>query len=171
MRQKILEKTFIMCGITNIDECEPTDPEATIDGLVVFRAVWDKDRTFWFTVDKREMFYISLNGVDVFDKDKGGFLININDVHVPVSDVDIETFLMLQDVAAVEIDKYLKYPNSAYYDAWAIAREDDKYMIQCEVQAQNALKIKEWLVCKVWFDNTNKDFLIEGVSIDGTRVK
>ena len=168
---KDIRKTFIMCGITNIDGCEPTDPEATIDGLVSFREVWDKDRTFWFTVDNREMFYISLNGVDVFDKDKGGFLININDVHVPVSDVDVETFLMLQDVAAAEIDKYLKYPNSAYYDAWAIAREDDKYMIQCEVRAQNALKIKEWLVCKVWFDNTNSDFAIEGISIDGTQVK
>lgn len=62
---------FIMCGVSSLEGCEPTDPSATIDGLVSFRAVWDKDRTFWFTVDKREVFYIALNGVDVYDTDKG----------------------------------------------------------------------------------------------------
>lgn len=166
-----IRKTFIMCGVTNIDACEPADPATTIDGLVVFRGVLDKDRIFWFTVDHREVFYIALNGVDVYDKDKGGFLININDIHVPVSDVDQDTFYKLQDLATAAVDNYLKYPNSAYYDAWAVAREDNKYMIQGEVQARNALNAKDWLVFKVWFDDAGGDFTIEGIVIDGERVR
>jgi hypothetical protein len=166
-----IRKTFIMCGVSSLEGCEPTDPSATIDGLVSFRAVWAKEHTFWFTVDNREVFYIALNGVDVYDTDKGGFLINVNDIHVPESDVSSDTFYKLQDFAMAAVDSYLKYPNSAYYDAWAIARADDKYMIQGEVQAKNALGTKEWLNFKVWFDNANGDYAIEGITIDGNRVK
>lgn len=165
-----IRKIFVMCGVSSLEGCEPTDPSATIDGLVSFRAVWDKDRTFWFTVDKREVFYIALNGVDVYDTDKGGFLINVNDVHVPESEVSVDTYNKLQDLAMAAVDGYLKYPNSAYYDAWAVARADEKYMIQGEVQAKNALGTKEWLHFKVWFDNANGDYAIEGITIDGNRV-
>lgn len=165
-----IRKIFIMCGVSSLEGCEPTDPSATIDGLVSFRAEWDKDRTFWFTVDNREVFYIALNGVDVYDTDKGGFLINVNDIHVPESDVSLDTFNKLQDLAMAAVDGYLKYPNSAYYDAWAVARSDEKYMIQGEVQAENALGTKEWLHFKVWFDNANGDYAIEGITIDGNRV-
>lgn len=165
-----IRKIFVTCGVSSLDGCEPTDPNATIDGLVSFRAVWDKDRTFWFTVDNRKVFYIALNGVDVYDTDKGGYLININDVHVPVSDVSVETFYKLQDLAMAAVDGYLKYPNSAYYDAWAVARSDDKYMIQGEVQAKNALGVKDWLPFKVWFDNTDGNYDVEGITINGNRV-
>ena len=165
-----IRKIFVTCGVSSLEGCEPTDPKATIDGLVSFRAVWDKDRTFWFTVENRKVFYIALNGVDVYDTDKGGYLININDVHVPESDVSLEIFYKLQDLAMAAVDGYLKYPNSAYYDAWAVARSDDKYMIQGEVQAKNALGVKDWLPFKVWFDNTNGNYDIEGVTISGNRV-
>ncbi|ENZ13226.1 hypothetical protein HMPREF1090_02959 [[Clostridium] clostridioforme 90A8] len=160
---------FIMCGVTNIDACEPTDSNATIDGLASFRAVWDADRTFWFTVDHREVFYMSLNGTDVYDKDQGGFLINVNDVHVPESTVTAEVFSDLQNRAEAELDKYFIY--TPYYDAWGMAREDDNYMIQCQADAKNRLGTKRWVTCIVWFEADGDDFRITGVSIDGQQME
>lgn len=159
---------FIMCGVTNIDACEPTDPNATIDSLASFRAVWDDDRTFWFTVDHREVFYMSLNGTDVYDKDQGGFLINVNDVHVPESTVTAEVFSDLQNRAEAELDKYFIY--TPYYDAWGVAREDDNYMIQCQADAKNRLGTKRWVTCRVWFEDDGDDFKFTGVSIDGQQM-
>lgn len=39
-------KILRQCGIPNIDICEPTDANATIDGLVAYRGELDDDRTF-----------------------------------------------------------------------------------------------------------------------------
>ena len=158
---------FIKCGVTNIDECTITDPNATIDNLAAFRAVWDKDRTFWFTIDHRELLYMALNGVDVYDKDKGGFLINVNDIHIPESKVSVAVASKLKDLTEQTLDKY--FVNARYYDAFGYARQDNDYMVQCQVYASNAIGAKDWIYAKVWFTADGDDFMVVGVQIDGKQ--
>nr|DAQ36353.1 MAG TPA: hypothetical protein [Caudoviricetes sp.] len=161
-------EVLLMCGVENIDNCEPTDTSATVDGLVVFREVVDKDRVFWFTVDNREIFYVSLNGTDLYDVDKGGFLMKIDDVHVPESSVEYSVYRQLQDKTERVLDQY--FVNARYYDGWGIGRADENYMVQCEVYASNALKMKDWVPAKVWYeDQGNGEFIVTGVQIDGTQ--
>ena len=78
---------LLSCGVESIDMCEPTDPNASVDGLVSFRGELDDDRTFWFTVENREIFYVSLNGTDLYDTAQGGYLMSMADVHIPESEV------------------------------------------------------------------------------------
>ena len=166
---KELREIFILCGVTDIAGAEPTDSNATIDGLVSYRYVIDKDRTVWFTIDNRELFYIALNGVDVYDTDKGGFLINKNDVHVPESEMSVSVKNTLKDLTEKTLDGY--FIEALYYDAWGFARSDDSYMTQCEVQAKNKLGAKDWIKAKVWFEYDGENYNITGIVIDGIRYK
>lgn len=158
---------FIKCGVTDIDECTITDPNASIDNLAAFRAVWDKNKVFWFTIDNRELLYMSLNGVDVYDKDKGGFLINVNDIHIPETNVSIVTGEKLRDMTEQTLDKY--FVNARYYDAFGYARRDNEYMVQCQVYASNAIGAKDWIFAKVWFTSADDSFKVVGVQIDGKQ--
>lgn len=66
------------------------------------------------------------------------------------------------------LDRY--FVSAKYYDGWGIGRADEKYMVQCEVYASNALKMKSWVPAKVWYeDQGNGEFVVTGVQIDGTQ--
>ena len=160
---------FLKCGVENIDDCSITDNQATIDNLASFRAVWDKDRTFWFTIDNRELLYMALNGTDVYDKDRGGFLININDIHIPESKVSVSDGETLRDLTEQTLDKY--FVNARYYDAFGYARSDDDYMVKCQVYASNKLEDKDWIFAKVWFDMDGDGFKVTAVQIDGKQYR
>ncbi len=162
-----IRKIFLKCGLRDISGAEPTDPTATIDGLVSYRVVMDKDRTALFTVDNRQMFYIALNGVDVYDADRGGYLINIDDVHVPESEVTPAVADKLRGLAEAKLDEY--FIDADYYDGWGYAREDDSFMVQCQAYAANRLGAKDWISCKVWFEHVGEEYNIVGVVIDGAR--
>lgn len=164
-----IRKIFLQCGITDISDAQPTDPDATIDGLISYQYVIDKDRTVWFTIENRELFYIAQNGVDVYDTSKGGFLININDIHIPESDISVNVRITLQDLTEGVLDGY--FVNALYYDAWGFARSDDNYMVQCEVKASNKLGVKDWIKAKVWFEYDGENYNVTGVVIDGVRYK
>ena len=164
-----IREIFLLCGVTSIDGAKPTDPKATIDGLVAYRWVMDDDRTLWFTIDNRELFYIALNGVDVYDTDKGGFLININDVHIPESEISTSVKNTLKDLTERTLDGY--FTNAKYYDAWGMGRQDDDYMVQCEVYAANKLGVSDWIKAKVWFKYDGENYNVTGVVIDGVRYK
>lgn len=164
-----IREIFLLCGVTDIDGAKPTDSSATIDGLISYRYVIDKDRTVWFTIDNRELFYIALNGVDVYDVDKGGFLININDVHVPESEMSNGVKNTLRDLTEKTLDEY--FIEALYYDAWGFARSDNEYMVQCEVQAKNKLGVKDWRKAKVWFESDGENYNVTAVVIDGVRYK
>lgn len=133
-------KILRQCGIPNIDICEPTDANATIDGLVAYRGELDDDRTFWFTVDSRKIFYVSLNGEDLYDEDKGGYLKNFNDVHIPETYMSESTKMTLKNQTEPFLDKYFPY-DTRYYDAWAVGREDDVFMVQCQISDGSILQI------------------------------
>lgn len=164
-----IREIFLKCGLTNIDDVEATDPNSTIDGLVMYRAKKDKDRTVWFTIDNRSLLYIGLNGVDVYDADKGGYLININDVHIPESEVSVDVFNTLQSISETTLDYY--FFDALWYDAWGVARSDNNYMTQCEVYANNRLGVKDWVRAKVWFEYDGENYNVTGVVIDGVRYK
>lgn len=160
---------LLKCGINDITNAKATDPSATIDGLIAFRWEMDDKRTVWFTVDNREVIYIGLNGVDVYDKDKGGFLISVDDVHVPESDVSLNVRDTLIGKTESVLSSY--FVNALWYDAWGVARSDDQYMVQCEVYAQNKLGIKDWVVAKVWYEYDGSEYNVTAVVIDGKRYK
>ena len=162
-------EVFLKCGIHSIAAAESTNPSATIDELVAYRAVLDKDRTLWFTIEKRELFYIALNGVDVYDTSKGGFLITIDDVYIPESEITLATAATLRDKTERVLEPY--FINALYYDGWRYGRSDENYMVQCEVYAKNRLGIKDWIFAKVWYKYDGKEFVVTAIVIDGIRYK
>ena len=161
-------KILKQCGIPTIDICEPTSDES-VDNLVVFRGVMDDNRTIWFTVENRKIFYVSLNGEDLYDEDKGGYLKNFNEIHIPETTVSVTVADTLRNKAETVLDQY--FASSRYYDAWAYAREDSKYMIQCQA-TDGSLLTSDWIYCRVWFEQQeNEEFAVIGVQINGKQYK
>lgn len=159
---------LLTCGIPTIDICEPTDSKATIDGLVAFRGKLDDDRTFWFTVQNRKIFYVALNDEDLYDEDKGGYLQNFEDVHIPETSITFETQLKLRDMTEELLDKYYGPNTSKYYDAWGIGRKDNVYGAQCQVL--NSLLSDDWSFAYVLYElQDDGEFKPTSVSIDGVQ--
>lgn len=160
-------KILIQCGIPTISVCEPTDPNATIDGLVSYRGRLDDDRTFWFTVENQKIFYVSLNGEDLYDEDKGGYLKHFNDVHIPETYVSVTVADTLRNKTESVLDSYFTSPR--YYDAWAYGREDSQYMVQCQATDGSVLT-SNWINCRIWFEQqSNSEFTVTGVQINGKQ--
>lgn len=159
-------KILKQCGIPTIAVCEPTSAES-IDNLVVFRGKLDDDRTFWFTVENRKIFYVSLNGEDLYDEDKGGYLKNFNDVHIPETYVSVTVADTLRNKTETVLDSY--FTSTRYYDAWAYGREDNQYMVQCQATDGSVLT-SNWINCRVWFEQqSNSEFTVTGVQINGKQ--
>lgn len=162
-------EVFLKCGINSIEGATPASTTATIDDLIAYRIVMDDDRTVWFTIDKRELFYIALNGVDVYDMSQGGFLININDVHIPENDISTATADTLRDLTIRTVEPY--FIDALYFDGFRYGRSDDTYMVQCEVYAKNKLGIKDWIFAKVWYEFDGSEFVVTAIVVDGVRYK
>lgn len=155
------------CGVPSIDACEPTDTSATIDGLVAFRDRIDDDRVFWFTVENRKIFYVALNGEDLYDEYKGGFLKTFDEVHIPETSIDEATKRELLELAEATLDKYFGY-GVCYYDAWGVGREDDNYMVQCQI-SDGSIITDYWIFGRVWFEWKDNSFVVMGVRIGDTQ--
>lgn len=159
-------KILKQCGIPVIAVCEPVSDES-IDNLVAFRGELDDKRIIWFTVEHRKIFYVSLNGEDLYDEDKGGYLKSFDEVHIPETSVSVTVADTLKNKSETVLDAY--FTNSRYYDAWAYGREDDRYMVQCQATDGNVLT-SEWLSCRVWFEQQNDgNFVVTGVQINGKQ--
>ena len=160
-------KILKQCGIPSIEKCEPTDKNATIDGLVAYRWKMDDNRIIWFTVENRKIFYVALNGEDLYDEDKGGYLKNFDEVHIPETSVSLTVANELRDKTETVLDSY--FASSRYYDAWAYAREDNKYMLQCQA-SDGSILTSNWIYCYVWYEQQdNGDFVVTGVQINGKQ--
>lgn len=161
-------KILKQCGIPTIDICEPSSDES-IDNLVVFRGVMDDSRTIWFTVENRKIFYVSLNGEDLYDEDKGGYLKNFDEVHIPETSVSITVADELRNKTESVLDGY--FTNTRYFDAWAYAREDNNYMVQCQA-TDGSMLTSNWIYCRVWYEQQESgDFVATGVQINGKQYK
>lgn len=162
-------KILMQCGIPTISVCEPTDPNATIDGLVSYRGKLDDDRTIWFTVENRKIFYVSLNGEDLYDKDKGGYLKNFDEIHIPETTISVTVSDELRNKTESVLDGY--FASSRYYDAWGFAREDNQYLVQCQA-TDGSMLTSTWLNCRVWYEQQdNGAFVVTGVQINGKQYK
>ena len=162
-------KILMQCGIPTISVCEPTDPNATIDGLVSYRGKLDDDRTIWFTVENRKIFYVSLNGEDLYDKDKGGYLKNFDEIHIPETTISVTVSDELRNKTESVLDGY--FASSRYYDAWGFAREDNQYMVQCQA-TDGSMLTSNWINCRVWYEQQDRgDFVVTGVQINGKQYK
>ena len=158
---------LLTCGIPTIENCEPTSSSATIDGLVAFRGKLDDDRVVWFTVEDRKIFYVALNGEDLYDEDQGGYLKNFNDVHIPKTSIKSKTKNQLRDMTETLLDKYFG-TDVRYYDAWAVSREDDNYGVQCQVS--DGILDDNWIYAYVWYEKQDDgEFKAVAVKIDGVQ--
>ncbi len=161
-------KILRQCGVPSIDLCEPTDPNATVDGLVCFREKLDDDRVLIFTMENRNIFYVALNGEDLYDEDLGGFLKRFDDVHIPETYLSEPVKINLRDKTESVLDKY--FPNATrYYDAWGFGREDNKFMVQCQVSDGSILS-GDWIYAYVWYEaQIEGEFTVVGVKINGQQ--
>ena len=133
----------------------------------------EQSSRFNFTTDNGILFYAGFLGDDLYDSELGGYLKSYEDVHIPETKIDIDTYTKLQTLAIDNVKNYLNHPSSASFNnfAWGIGRSDDKYKIIGEVEAQNSFGVKDDLNFSVYFVQTDDKFLIEGIMIDGIRVK
>lgn len=157
---------LLTCGINSIDVYEPIDPKATVDGLMVVIGKLDENRTAWFTIDNREIFYVALNGEDLYDTDKGGFLKHFDEVHIPETYISDFEKIALREKTESLIDRYMNY-DIRWLDAWSVAREDDSYMVQCQM-SDGSILTDNWIICKAWYEKIDSEFVPTAVQI-GTK--
>ena len=113
-----------------------------------------------------EIFYVSLNGEDLYDEEKGGYLKNFNDVHIPETYMSESTKMTLKNQTEPFLDKYFPY-DTRYYDAWAVGREDDVFMVQCQI-SDGSILTDNWLFARVWYEQQEDGtFTPTGVEING----
>lgn len=162
-------EVFLMCGIDSIAGAKPTSSTATIDDLICYRIVMDDKRTLMFTIDKRELFYIALNGTDVYDTAKGGFLISIDDVHIPETEISASVENDLAVMTELVLDHY--FVNAIWYSNFTYGRSDDNYVVRCEVYCENRMGVKDTVMAFVYYKYNGTDFEVTAISIDGVRYK
>lgn len=166
---------FIKIGINQISNVKKGSGTG-IDNLQSFVAIANNDekKKFYFTVEKRELYYAGFLDDTLFDSTKGGVLKSIDDVHIPNTDVDLETYSKLQVLSQDLVKQYLKYPKTAkfpLYDSWGVGRRDDKYQVNGKVTAKNGFGVESEMNFSIWFIEKDNNFNVEAIIIDDTRVK
>lgn len=133
----------------------------------------DDSSRFTITTDNGVVFYVGYLGEDLYDPEQGGFLKKYSEVHVPETEVDLDTFTTLQYMAEIEVESCLSHPSSADFHtfSWRVGRSDDNYKIIGKVSAKNSFGVESEMNFGVWFTKTNDSFSVVGVEIDGQRVK
>ena len=166
---------FIKIGISKLSNVQ-LGAGTGIDNLQAFVGIAnnDKKKKFYFTVEKRNMIYAGFLDETLFDIDKGGVLKSINDVHIPKTDIDLDTYSKLQVLSQNLVKQYLKYPSTAkfpIYDGWGVGRRDNNYKVSGKVTAKNGFGVASDMSFSVWLINNNGNFDVEAIVIDDVRVK
>lgn len=150
------------------------DPEKGLNAVMCYpNGETKRDKRFRFTTEDGIVFNAGFLDEDLYDVEKGGYLKKYTDVHIPEKTVDMETYTTLQVMAETEVKKYLNYPNTAQFGMldWGVGRSDENYKIIGKVTAQNALGVKDEISFSVWFKQSGNGFSVEGVALNGQRVK
>ena len=171
--QKILNTVGVICIEVYGSGGAGTATEGLYSMVCYPNGYTDRDRRFNFTTEDGVLFYAGFLNEDLYDTSKGGFLKAYADIHVPETEISLETYSELQILAVEAVKSYLNYSSSADFDAfgWGVGRSDDKYKVQGKVSAKNGFGVKDDLYFGVWFVARENDFDIEGIVIDGTRVR
>ena len=162
-------------GITSIEIDNMTgEAQNGLNAVVCYpNGLTDENRRFNFTTENGKLFYAGFLDEDLYDTDKGGYLKSYNDVHVPETQVDLETFDELQMLAVDDVKLNLNYPDTADFDsfAWAVGRSDDEYKIIGTVSAKNAFGVNDDIHFGVWYKKNGESFDFVGMEFDGARVR
>lgn len=94
-------------------------------------------------------------------------------MHVPEKEVDLNTFSELQQLAKEEVKKCLNFPDTADFSSfdWGVGRSDANYKTVGKVTAKNGFGTEEDILFSVWFVASENTFTLEGITLDGVRVK
>ena len=162
-------------GVTSIRLYGMTgEAQNGLNSVVCYPNGWsDDDHRFYFTTEDGVLFYAGFLSEDLYDSEAGGFLKKIQDVHIPETKCDTDTFIKLQIMAEDAVKLYLTHPSSADFDlfSWGIGRSDDHYKISGSVNASNSFGVVDKVSFGVWFIEKDGEFEIEAISIGGVRVK
>jgi len=163
------------CGITSIDIYFQTgEAEKGLNAMSCYANGSKEDKSrFTVTTEDGVPFYVGFLNEDLYDKDQGGFLMKYTDVHIPETKVDMDTYITLQGLAENAVKGCLNYPGTADFHtfSWGVGRSDDNYKIIGKVSAKNGFGVESDISFGVWFKNVNNNFIVEGVTLDGIRVR
>jgi len=169
--QEILNRV----GISTVSvESMTGEPENGLNSVVSYpNGYTDRDRRFFFTTEDGVLFYAGFSDEDLYDSALGGYLKSYEDVHVPEKEVSTETYNALRTLAEAEVKKYLNQPESADFGMldWGIGRSDSKYQVIGRVEAKNAFNAQKEMPFSVWFEVEGSTYVVEGIALDGIRVK
>jgi len=162
-------------GIESLEiESMTGEAETGLNSVVSYpNGYTDRDRRFYFTTEDGVLFYAGFLSEDLYDSEKGGYLKNYNDVHVPEKEVTRDDFYKLQELAEPAVKQCLNYPNTANFDGFSyrVGRSDENYQLLGTVSAKNGFGVKDDLPFSVWFIKDDNGFSIVGIAIDGVRVQ
>lgn len=171
----MIQEILNTVGIESIEiESMTGEAETGLNAVVCYpNGYTDRDRRFYFTTENGTLFYAGFGDEDLYDSEKGGYLKNYNDVHVPEKEVTLEIYEKLCMLAQEEVKNSLNYPETANFDllSWKVGRSDERYQIIGSVTAKNGVGVEKKIPFSVWFVANADDFSIEGVALDGVRVK
>ena len=171
----MIQEILNMVGIESIEiESMTGQAEEGLNSVVCYPNDYtDRDRRFYFTTEDGVLFYAGFGDEDLYDSEKGGYLKDYGDVHVPEKEVTLEVYEKLRSLATEEVKNCLNYPNTADFGSlnWGIGRSDDNYQIVGSVTAKNGLGVEEEISFSVWFVSENDSFSVEGIALNGIRVK
>lgn len=162
-------------GITEIEIYHKTgEAEKGLNAMSCYANGSKEDKSrFTLTTEDGVAFYVGFLDEDLYDVDKGGFLKQYTDVHIPETKIDMDTYSTLQELSVKEVKGCLNYPNTADFKtlSWGVGRSDDNYKIIGVVSAENGLGVESDINFSVWFKNSDNNFIVEGVALNGTRIK
>lgn len=150
------------------------DAESGLNSIVCYpNGNTDEDHRFYFTTEDGVLFYAGFLNEDLYDSERGGYLKNYNNVHVPEKEVTTEIYDRLRSLAINEVKSCLNYPNTADFNSfsWGVGRSDNNYQIIGSVTAENAFGVEEEIPFSVWFMDGENGFTTDGVALNGVRVK
>ena len=170
-----IQKILNQLGITDIVVENMTgNPEDGLNAVVCYpNGYTDRNRRFFFTTENGILFYAGFSDEDLYDSTQGGYLKSYNDVHVPETEIFISTYDLLRELAENDVKNCLQNPQTADFGAfdWGIGRSDDKYQLIGKVTAENYFGEKIEMSFSVWYTESNNTYLLDGLSIDGNRIK
>ena len=140
------------CGLTDLRNCELTDDNGPPSFLKSYRLVYDDDRTVVITLENGSLYYIGVNGTDIYTVDTG-VIMSLMDVHIPEKDISLEKRTIMQYLAEEGVKLYLNYPSTAKFDywSWRYSRSDNNYAISGKVTASNAFGVPSDMYFHVYF--------------------
>lgn len=170
-----IQQILLQVGVTEIKIDRMTgEAETGLNSVVCFpNGESDSDRRFYFTTEDGALFYAGFGNEDLYDSDKGGFLKSYADVHVPETEVTVEVYELLRQQATEDVKLCLSHPDTADFSAlsWGIGRSDDRYKIIGSVTAKNSFGVEDEVLFSVWYVVTDGAPMLEGIALNGIRVK